>query len=70
MERGNGQGNTGTPAANAAGRKKRSTPGSQRRGRENEEGRPQKMVWGDGNDHDWGRAGIGGVYKAAAFTVG
>ena len=40
------------------------TPGSQRGRRENEESRPQKMVWGGGNDHDWGRTGIGGLYKA------
>jgi hypothetical protein len=33
---GNGQRNTGTPAANAAIRKKRNTPGSQRGRRENE----------------------------------
>jgi hypothetical protein len=66
-----GNGNhTGTPAANAASRKKENTPGSQRGGRENKESRPQKMVWGGGNDQDWGRTGIGGVYKAAAFTVG
>jgi hypothetical protein len=62
--------NTGTPAANAASRKKGNTPGSQRGRRENEEGRPQKMVWGGGNDQDWGGTGIGGVYKAAAFTAG
>ena len=55
MERGNGTGNT---------------PGSQRGRRENEESRPQKMVWGGGNDQDWGASGIGGVEKAAAFTVG
>ena len=70
MEKGKGTGNTGTPAANTAGRKKENTPGSQRGGRENEEGRPQKMVWGGGNDQDWGRTGIGCVYKAVAFTVG
>ena len=46
------------------------TPGSQRGRRENEESRPKKMVWGGENDHDWGRTGIGGLYKAAAFTVG
>ena len=46
------------------------TPGSQRGRRENEESRPQKMVWGGGNDQDWGRVCIGGLYKAAAFTVG
>ena len=61
MEKGNGTGNTGTPAANAAGRKKQNTPGSQRGGRENEESRPQRMDWGGGNDHDWGKTGIGGV---------
>jgi hypothetical protein len=70
MERGNGTGNTGKPAANAASRKKGNTPGSQRGRRENEESRPQRMVWGDGNDHDRGTTGIGGVYKAAAFTLG
>ena len=42
MEKGNGTGNTGAPAANAAGRKKKNTPGSQRGRRENEEGRPQR----------------------------
>ena len=65
-----GQGNTGTPAANAASRKKGNTPGSQRGGRENEEGRPQRMVLGGRDEQDWGKTGIGGVYKAAAFTVG
>ena len=46
------------------------TAGSQRGRRENEESRPQKMVWGGGNDQDWGASGIGGVEKAAAFPVG
>ena len=37
MEKGKtGQGNTGTPAANAAGRKMGNTPGSQKSRRENE----------------------------------
>ena len=31
---------------------------------------PAEMVWGGGTNHDGGRIGIGGVYKAAAFTVG
>ena len=72
MERGmeHGQGNTGTPAANTASRKKGITPGSQRGRQENEESRPQRMVWGGGYDQDRGASGIGGVYKAAAFTVG
>ena len=61
MERGKGTGNTGTPAANAASRKMGITPGSQKGRRENEESRPQRMVWGGGNDQDWGRTGIGGV---------
>jgi hypothetical protein len=65
-----GQENTDIPAANATSRKKGVTPGSQRGGRENEESRPQKMVWGGGNDHDRGKTGIGGVEKAVAFTVG
>jgi hypothetical protein len=44
MERGKtGQGNTGTPAANAASRKTGNTPGSQRGGRVNE--KPGR--WGD-----------------------
>jgi hypothetical protein len=46
------------------------SPGSQKGRRENEESRLQKMVWGGGNEQDWGTSGIGGVYKAAAFTVG
>ena len=52
-------------APTASGRSAR----KQRR-RENEESRPQKMVWGGGNDQDWGASGIGGVEKAAAFPVG
>jgi hypothetical protein len=38
MERGNGTENTGTPAANAASRKKENTPGSQRGGRGRRDG--------------------------------
>jgi hypothetical protein len=42
MERGKRTGNTGTPAANAAIRKKGNTPGSQGADGENEKGRPRK----------------------------
>jgi hypothetical protein len=31
---------------------------------------PAEMVWGVGNDQDWGATGIGGVYKAIAFIAG
>jgi hypothetical protein len=31
---------------------------------------PAETIWGGRNDQDWGTSGIGGVYKAAAFTVG
>jgi hypothetical protein len=69
MEKGKGTGNTGTPAANTAGRKKENTPGSQRGRRENEERRPQKMVWGGGNDQDWGTPGLERAKPAAARVL-
>jgi hypothetical protein len=69
MERGKRTGNTGKPAANAAGREKGNTHGGQR-GRRGDGRAAVEVNSGGGNDQDWGTTGIGGVYKAAAFTVG
>jgi len=61
MEKGKCEtGNTGTPAANAASRKKGNTPGSQRGRRENEKAASRNDL-GRQDDQDWGSTGIGGV---------
>jgi hypothetical protein len=66
---GNGK-HKGTPAANAAGRKKGNAPCSQRGRRVSEEGSPWRIVWGGGNDHDRDATGIGASYKVSASLGG
>jgi hypothetical protein len=61
MEKGKRTGNRRDTGRQRSKPEEGNTPDSQRGRRENEEGRLLRMVWGGGNDQDWGRTGIGGV---------